>query len=368
MFHLFNKTYLHIEPCIDTNENRIVISEGNGFQMLQVLEQISFGRLYSAGQRVSDIVGPDKTYTSVNDMFEFCLNFNKTTNKRMVIYCDQTAFMTLASIWFKTIFVDITVDAAYNIIKAYFSKLALVGDRDGARTTDAYREFIFTKLEFLTVFNSITLEQNSSSILEKVAGFRSVEYLTGSYLYNGSHKEELKEKLFLIINRNIQDALEDLWRHFQENSLLESFQQAQNLRHYDIENILEIFNDPALQSLRSTNAWRTLSGVGDSNSSMNLTALTSSQVDQIKAQLEQFSVSNEIVYQRYLTYIDIAHRGYVLDNEINKILFPEYHPAFQYEWWGRKDIETVNVFLLMYFANEIEQQRQHQTLQPYVLK
>jgi hypothetical protein len=368
MFHLFNKTYLHIEPCIDTNENRIVISKENGHQMLQVLEQISFGRLYAAGKQVSDIVGPDKTYTNINDMFEFCLNFNKTTNKRIVIYCDQESFMTIVSIWFKTIFVDITVDAAYNIVKGYFSKLVMLGGRDQAKSTDMYREFIFNKLEFWTVFNSVTLAQNSSSILEKIAGFRSVEYLVGSYLYNDSHKEELKEKLFLIVNRNIQDILEDLWKHFQENALLESFQQAQGLQNYNFDNILEIFNDPALQSLKSTNAWTSLSEVGDSTSSTNLTVLTPSQIAQIKAQLVQFSVSNEIVYQRYLTYIDIAHRGYILDEEIEKILLPQYHPTFQYEWWGRKDIETINIFLLMFFANEIEKQRHRQTLQSYVLK
>jgi hypothetical protein len=368
MFHLFNKTYLHIEPCIDTNENRIVISEVNGFQMLQVLEKISFGRLYAAGQKISDIVGPDKAYSSINDMFEFCLNFNKTTNKRIVIYCDQSAFMTIVSIWFKTIFVDITIDAAYNIVKGYLSKLVLLGDRDGANSTDSYREFIFNKSDFWTIFNNVTLDENSSSILEKVTGFRSIEYLTGSYLYNNSHKEELKEKLFLIINRNVQDMLEDLWKHYLETSLLESFQQSRALRYYNFDNILEMVNDPMLQTLKSTNAWQSYSAVGNAKVNMNLTILTPAQINQLKEQLIEFSVSNEVVYQRYLTYLDIAHRGYILDEEINKILDPKFHPSFQYAWWGKKDVETINIFLLMFYANEIEKQRHTQTLQPYVLK
>jgi hypothetical protein len=367
MLHLFNKTYLHIDPCIDTNENRIVISEGHGHQMLQVLEKISFGRLYAAGKQISDIVGPDKAYTDINDMFEFCLNFNKTTNSRMIIYCDQKSFMTISSIWFKTIFVDITADAAYTIVKSYLSKLVLLGARDGARSTDANREFIFNKSEFWTVFNSVTLAQNSSSILEKVTGFRSVEYLTASYLYNNSHKEELKEKLFLIINRNVQDDLEDLWKHYLETAMLESFQQSRGLKYYNFDNILEMVNDPVLQTLKSTNAWRTYSGAGDMRVGMDLTILTAAQIQQLKTQLVEFSVSNEVVYQRILTYIDIAHRGYVLDDEINKILDPKYHPEFQYAWWGLKDTETVNIFLLMFFANEIEKQSHKQTLQPYVL-
>jgi len=368
MLHLFNKTYLHIDPCINTNHNRIVLSEENGHQMLEVLEKISFGRLYAAGKQLSDIVGPNKTYTSVNDMFEFCLNFNKTANKPMIIYCDQKSFMTIAAIWFKTIFVDITADAAYDILKGYLSKLVLFGDRENAKSTDVYKEFIFNKSEFFTVFKSVTLEQNSYSILEKVAGFRSIEYLVGSYLYNGSHKEELKEKLLLIINRYVQDVLEDLWKHYLETAVLESFQQDRGLKYYNFDNLLDMVDDPMLQTLKSTNAWTMYSGTGNPQENMSMTTLNAAQIQQLKEQLLEFNGSNEVAYQRYLTYIDIAHRGYILDSEIDKIIDPKYHPPFQYEWWGLREVQTVNILLLMFFANEIEKNRHHQTLQPYVLK
>jgi hypothetical protein len=368
MLHLFNKTYLDVDFCIDINEHRIVVSKENGVSMLEVLEKISSGKLYAAGETVDTIVGHDKNYTSMNDLFEFCLNFNKTTNKKMIIYCDQVAYMTIAATWFKTIFFDITADAAYNIIKAYFTKLILFGGRNEWNTTSLFSEFIFGKAEFNSVFNNIVLEENYLGILDKVTGFRSIEYLVSSYLYNKSHKEELKEKLSLMINRNIEGAMEDLWRHYQETALMESFQQARGLQYYNFDNILDMENDPALNSIKITNAWRLHSNSGDNRLGMNMTLLNASQIQQIKDQFVEFSVSNEKIYQRSMTYIDIAHRGYVLDEEIDKILYPQFHPTFQYEWWSRKDVETINIFLLMFFANEIEKNRQTQTLQPYLLR
>jgi hypothetical protein len=60
MLHLFNKTYLDVDFCIDVNEHRIVVSEENGVSMLEALEKISSGKLYAAGKTVDDIVGHDK--------------------------------------------------------------------------------------------------------------------------------------------------------------------------------------------------------------------------------------------------------------------------------------------------------------------
>jgi hypothetical protein len=368
MLHLFNKTYLDVDFAIDVNKNRIVISENNGVPMLQVLEKISFGVPYAVGKTLDEIVGFDKKFTSMNDLFEFCLNFNKTTNNKIIIYCDQKSYMTIASIWFKTIFFDINADAAYNIIKANFTKIILRGSRTEYRNTALFNDFMFGKSEFHSVFNSVTLEENYIEILDKVTGHRSIEYLVSSYLYNNSHKEELKEKLFLIINRNCQDTLCDLWKHYQENSLLESFQQSRNLRYYNIDNVLDIENEPTLNSLLLTNTWRLHADSGDFRPVIDLTSLTAPQILQIKNQFVDYSVSNEKLYERILTYIDISHRGYILDEELDKILNPKYHPKFEYEWWSRKDVQTINVFLLMFFANEIEKNRHTETLRPYILR
>jgi hypothetical protein len=370
MFHLFKKTYLSIDSFINKNLDRIVISKDHGFQILNNAVHIFSGRLFAYGENVDDIIKSDGVYPTFTDMMQFCFDYNNSTDSKIVIYCDQEAFMYITSKWFKTIFVNISADAAYKIILAYFNQLILIGGRAEKGLQDQYREFLFSKAEFQAVFDSISVtQQEKTDMLSTVSGFRSIEYLIGSYLYNGSHKEELRSLMYLMINRYTEERLKELWRQVQESILYEPAQQQMNLRSYNLENMLEMIDDPQLHTLKSTNAWRSLGGVGEIHTPMDITSLTASQVQQLKDQVNFIDAYVENIGARFEEVIDICHRGVLSDSEMNSFLSRDKYPLLEgNKFWSARDKENIRGFLVEYFMIEKKYNRHLISLAPFELE
>lgn len=370
MFHLFNKTYLHIDAFVNGYENRLVISETNGYPMLEILEKTYTGTLLAYGPKVSDVVGPGKQFEDFADLFDFCFNQNNETETRIIIYCDPAAFMTLCAVWFKSIFVNIDATSAYKILKSYFAKLILQGGRGEAHLNNQYREFLFSYEEFSEIFNGASA-MNADLLLSKIIGFRSMEYLVGSYTYNGSHKEELRSTVYKMLTRCVEEFLIEGWRTIQENILKEDFQEEFELAYYDLDNILDMVNDPKLVALKSTNAWRALAGVGDIRKSLDMTKLTQLEVDLIKEQIAfmdaKVGSESHPNFTRAMKYIDICHKGFVSDEELSLILDPAFHPVEDTRWWSIKDRENMNLYLLEMIFNERLKNRTN-LLGAYLLK
>jgi len=372
MFHLFNKTYLHIDSFINTYEDRIVVSKENGYPMMEMLAKVYDGRLFSYGKTLEDVVGTDKFYPKISDFFQFCFDYNNATDRKVVIYCDQEAFMKISALWFKTVFVDINSSSAYKILKSYFAKLILQGGRGEVKLNDQYREFLFSESEFKQVFDSVDIPTNDADeLLNKMQGFRSLEFLVASYTFNGSHKDELKATSYKILTRFVEEFLIEGWRTIQENILKEDFQNEFNLSHYNLDNILEMVNDPQLHALKSTNAWRALGGVGDPRSKLDMTKLTAPQVNLIKQQIAfmdaHVGTESHPNFTRAMKYIDICHRGFITDDELVEILDPKFHPIEDTRWWSIKDRENMNLYFMEMVFNEKLKNRTY-SLSPYLLK
>lgn len=347
MFHLFKKTYLHIDGFINKDEDRIVISATQGFPLLSTASNLFVGRLFAHGTQMSNVVGPTQFFPSFKDLITFCFEYNQSTDRKIVIYLDQQAWMEFTSKWFKTIFVNIDADSAYKIQLAYFNQLIMIGGRGEKYLSDQYREFLFSKSEFSEVFNNTTIDAaEKQEILSTISGFRSYEFLVGSYLYNGSHSEELKQVMFIFMNRWAEEHFKEVWRGIQESLLSPKIVELFRLRTYTLENMLEMVDDPALQTFRATNAWRELGGVANVHEPMNITNFTPSQIEELKEGVRLLhgltSFGN--------TAIDIAHRGYILDSEVDSILDKELHSSEVWiKVWSLRDLENVRAHLIKYF-------------------
>ncbi len=367
MFHLFKKTYLATDQFIDKDSHRIVISSRQGFPILNNASNLFSGRLFAHGTSLSEIVGPTMVYPTFADMLRFCSDFNTATDEKIVIYCDPQSWMEFTSKWFKIIFKNINSDAAWKINLSYFNQAILLGIRGQKYLQDQIREFFgsLSRSEFETIFNSSTVNNDDKqSILDNVTGFRSLEFLIGTYLYNGSYKDELKSALFLFINRATEEYAKEAWRGIQEGILNPTIQELFRLRtDYSLDNMLEMADDPAIQSLKNTNAWRHLGGVGNVHQQMDITNYTPSQVTLLKEVCTAFHLTDgEYIH----LFLDISHRGYLIDDDLDTIIGLQRHisdPHFRF--YGARDIENLRVYLISYF---IINQENTSVLSPFELE
>jgi hypothetical protein len=73
MIHLFKKIYVTTDNIIDPNFDRIVVSQSNGFNLLEDLQKILSGQLIAYGLEWNDILGKDKTFKDATTLFDVYL-------------------------------------------------------------------------------------------------------------------------------------------------------------------------------------------------------------------------------------------------------------------------------------------------------
>ena len=81
MFHLFNKSYLEFDEVINSNYDRVVISEIKGVPLLDLYEQINIGELIHFEKNIDNI--------SFRDLIQKIYDHSKSSNNKTIIYCDK---------------------------------------------------------------------------------------------------------------------------------------------------------------------------------------------------------------------------------------------------------------------------------------
>lgn len=373
MFHLFNKTYIDIDNVIDNNESRIVISEAYGLPFLELLKPMYSGLSITTGKTFEDLVGEDKEFPTFYDLIEFCINYNSTSNQRLVLYCDKTAYIKIVSYFYKSIFVNIDAESAYRISKAALSKEILYTRRSIHGFSGQYQSWLFSLEDFSTVFNSITIDDSRcATFLSQLENYRSVEYLLASYLYNGSHKNELRYRVYQMILRAAEENLKEAWNSIRTNILRKQVQERFGTKEYNIDNVLDILTDPIFADLRSTNEWRAaFGGVNPERTPLNLIAYTDEQVANIIVQIKQAFLltddTDQPSIQRVIFYIGLIRNASLSDEELESLLDYEMDMKDDCRFWSMKDEENVNIFLADYFL-DARKYNTTSSLAPYLLK
>ena len=372
MFHLFSKTYIDIDAVIDNNENRIVISETCGFPMMEMLQPLYAGSNQSYGETFEDVVGEGKQFATFLDMMQFCYSLNQE-GKKIVIYCDQTAYMKIISHYFKTIFVNIDAESAYRISKANFSKELMVQHRSIVGMSGHYENWLPSVEVFTPLFNEVSVDNTQAAVfLTNIENQRSVEYLLASYVYNGSFKEELKNRVYLMLDRHVEELLKEAWRSIQLNILRKSTQEKYNTGSYTIDNITDVLTDPIFATIKNANAWRAIMGGNNpARQPLNLSQYSDEEIALIIKQTRLFCLGSETLehptIERKIFYIGILRNNELSDQELEDILDFELNPPDDQRFWPLKDEETINVFFADYVL-EIRKYGNLESLAPYLLK
>jgi len=370
MIHLFNKTYLDIDAFIDDSQDRIVISAQNGFPMLGRPEPLQYGWLHAYGTSFDEVVGAGKTFSSIFDMFQFCLDKNISDNRRVIIYCDKETFMTISSLWFKTIFKSIDAEHSYKFVKSAFARSVIIGAKSNARIQATYLAQIPTMSEFSTAFAGASTEASSEEFLASIANFKSLEFLLSSYLVDGSYKEQLKTVYRLMINRTVETMMLDAWKCIRYNALQTEFQSTVGISHYTIDNILDLLSDPGVAGLVNALPY-TLPSTEGVKSSLDLTTISDTEFNELKSKVELIlsypSGDMGPIFSKFTQYFNTARKAEFTDSDLESAIALELLNSEGVRLWSLKDRDNINIYFIDHVF-EAKKANQTSTLTPYLLK
>lgn len=221
MLHLFKKIYLATDNIIDTNFDRVVVSDTHGLKELDIIKA-QHGELFAYGADLPDIIGEDKKYSSIVNMFDTLSNKSDDTGKRIVIYADDEAFAKLITHWYKLAFANPDKDACQTLYenavyryqvfyKGRFSRN--VGNTDLSHTIDT--------TSFGDAFDNATIDatEKSNFITAHKSGF-SVEFMLATYFAGKTDilpdlKTAIKHLMKKDLEKYFYELKEIFWVHFQ---------------------------------------------------------------------------------------------------------------------------------------------------------
>lgn len=221
MLHLFKKIYLATDNIIDTNFDRVVVSDTHGLKELDIIKA-QHGELFAYGADLPDIIGEDKKYSSIVNMFDTLSNKSDDTGKRIVIYADDEAFAKLISHWYKLAFANPDKTACQSLYenavyryqifyKGRFSRN--VGNTDLSHTIDT--------TTFGDAFDNATIDatEKSNFITAHKSGF-SVELMLATYFAGKTDilpdlKNAIKHLMKKDLEKYFYELKEIFWVHFQ---------------------------------------------------------------------------------------------------------------------------------------------------------
>ena len=209
MLHLFDKVYIVSDKFININVDRVVISQENGFGMYEELDKVSGGNLIAFGTSVDAILENSDFPTFIQTL----KNKTQETNKKVVIYADDASFSKFLSTWFKSIFVNISIDDAWLILSSYVAKEQFMkNSRSINWTTQEAIHPLLSQEQFSVDFLSAT-----GHTLEDISQKLSIELLLANYISVGTHKSELKSSIKTILNRALIDTAIEIKYSFIKN-------------------------------------------------------------------------------------------------------------------------------------------------------
>jgi len=248
MLHLFKKIYLATDNIIDTNFDRVVVSDTHGLKELDIIKA-QHGELFAYGADLPDIIGEDKKYSSIVNMFDTLSNKSDDTGKRIVIYADDEAFAKIISHWYKLAFANPDKTACQSLYenavyryqifyKGRFSRN--VGNTDLSHTIDT--------TTFGDAFDNATIDatEKSNFITAHKSGF-SVEFMLATYFAGKTDilpdlKTAIKHLMKKDLEKYFYELKEIFWVHFQTKRFTDKLGFSKT---YDWTNFKDIESEPS---------------------------------------------------------------------------------------------------------------------------
>ena len=388
VFHLFKKVYLASDDVLDVNNNRIVISETNGYGMLLDLEAVAHGTLKDYATSLDELVGPGKKYENFLQFINAINHFSDEVVTKVIIYCDKAAFLAMTAHWVKILLPNATMDDAYGIVASYQFQNRMFGTSDHVSYNRSTRlnqvsEYI-TIQEFNQAFT--TTEVNSAvyaGFVNLIKPHLSVEFILASYLSNQSCKEELRKIVYDKLKIGMQQYLFECKDFIVTNILNKPvFDKFSPTVNYSLTNLEEITRDPAFDIWFDTALWDIESiGVPSSKSKFYFERMSSSQFDKFKAHMQIYFEQNTIFINPTevigdMTWVEwivenlnMCRSATLSDSNLNKLV--EYQlsankPNAQFTVFEDTEKDRYNVYILDQIKQAVATSQNNKLL-PFVL-
>lgn len=209
------------DTTLDTNEDRVVISKDNGYQMHDVIEKISSGLLIKFGTSVDDVL--DKTPIV---FFESLIEISRSRGRPIYIYADKTSLSIMMGIWFNILFKKPNRDLCkkiydtnihrYNLLyKSYLVK----------RTANFSLNQSFNQKKFEDGLNKkyAVSESIRKAFILKYAESLNIEILLYMFLATGKFKKELKKSIKRLYRKHLDQIMIEYKMYFLIYSSNKSF-------------------------------------------------------------------------------------------------------------------------------------------------
>lgn len=344
MFHLFSKVYLASDSTINLNFDRVVISERYGIRMYEALDRVSYGELFAYGKNINDVLG-ERTFDAFVEYLQEKVN---QTGKKLIVYVDDNNFSKFISLWFKSIFVNPTVESSWKIIDEYVKKEKILKNWRYSSTSTELEIFSgLTKNKFESDFN-----QAETYTLTNLTELLSFEFLTASYLANGENLTELKHSLTNILMRSVQEFVIEMKHTFIKNY---------NKPNFPVLPVdLVYFKESTLYTTESL-------GRVSSSSNLNITSSTEEDVllfkqaaRKILIEWDQYKETADML--KRIDYIDYV-RQELSDEQVDELVNIEKNSLCNNRIYSSADEEKINVYFLDFILNS-----NTEDLSPYILK
>ena len=202
MLHLFNKVYLEFDDKIEINFDRVVISERYGIQMLQQLDKVAYGELLAFGKSYEEVIG-----SNFANFISSLKDFGTKSNKKIIIYCDKTAYKLLIAQWYKSTLPNLDFKSFKLIIDYTIYNQRIISN---TQLSSVYSIDLNSLWEGLSDIKSAwdSAKKVDAEFLKELDINFSYEFLLASYL-SGSHEQQFKKTLHMFLRRWWKEILSD---------------------------------------------------------------------------------------------------------------------------------------------------------------
>lgn len=373
MLHLFNKVYLTFDNTINIKDERIVISEGNGFHMMHELKQLYATDVFCYSQKLESLIGTGKQFESFEIFLETIREKNLREDKPLVIYCDRNNYIKFIILWYKTIFPNITFDSFYNYIKTSLFRDKIFSYWRTTTLSSLFRDDLpMISEDELRIEYSRVNTQYSKDFSSKIKPYLSMEFMLSNFLYNGSFEKELKEIISKMMTRHYQELIIEVKQAIYKNILKENLQNFLGIEKYTIKNIEDFLKNDKLKILINSNLVSTeiLTLIGK-ESNINFNLATEKEIVEIKNILKSFFINwekiseNSFLIQR-INLLDLVTKNELTKEDLTTVLNLEINSQDSIRFFSSQDEEKINFFFIDYIFDCIKTNKKEE-LKFYVL-
>lgn len=282
MIHLFKKVYIASEHQISLEYDRIVVSETHGVDLRHSAKEVYEGVLIHFAKNIDELLSK---VSSWEQLFDLINNHVSSTDKKVIIYCDDNALLVMLTVWFKNLLPNSTKQSIESLIKGLIFTYNIYKAKLNSGQIEAKYDVIDADLEVaLEKYSNLTVDIPQA--LKETSG---VEFLLATYLSNGQMKDHLKNSLKVLIRKDLEKYLLEVKEIFLVHILTRRFTKNLGLdKKYTYDNMFEILKDqsPIAQLFLSDRLWnfKYMTFASAKNPNIKLEAFTPSDI----AVLNQF--------------------------------------------------------------------------------